>query len=128
LNILFFQVGLRRIAQGKWGNNNGQACIAPDYILVDESIASELVCDSSTDAPTTSIHWIFSTFVTDGLVIQVDTLKDIIEKFYGKDPKLSKDLSRIVNASHYSRLTKLLDDPRISSKIVHGGERDENKL
>jgi aldehyde dehydrogenase (NAD+) len=105
LNILFFQVGLRRIAQGKWGNNNGQACIAPDYILVDESIASELVCDSSTDA-----------------------LKDIIEKFYGKDPKLSKDLSRIVNASHYSRLTKLLDDPRISSKIVHGGERDENKL
>ncbi|KAG0556688.1 hypothetical protein KC19_11G071900 [Ceratodon purpureus] len=94
------KVGLRRIAQGKWGNNNGQACISPDYILVDESIASELV----------------------------DALKDIIEKFYGKDPKMSKDLARVVNASHYSRLTNLLDDPRVSSKIVHGGERDESNL
>lgn len=62
------------------------------------------------------------------LVLQVDTLKDIIEKFYGKDPKTSKDLARIVNASHYSRLTKYLDDPRVSSRVVHGGERDESKL
>ena len=38
-----FQVSLRRIAYGKWGNNYGQACIAPDYLLVDESIASEVV-------------------------------------------------------------------------------------
>ena len=38
-----FQVSLKRIAYGKWGNNNGQACIAPDYLLVDESIASEVV-------------------------------------------------------------------------------------
>ena len=59
---------------------------------------------------------------------QVDTLKDTIEKFYGKDPKLSKDLSRIVNASHFLRLSNLLDDPRVSSKVVHGGERDEKKL
>lgn len=60
--------------------------------------------------------------------LQVDTLKDTMEKFYGKDPKLSKDVSRIVNASHFSRLLNLLDDPRVSPKVVHGGERDENKL
>lgn len=38
------QVAARRICVGKWGSNNGQACIAPDYILVEENIASKLVC------------------------------------------------------------------------------------
>ncbi|XP_073385182.1 aldehyde dehydrogenase family 3 member H1 isoform X2 [Physcomitrium patens] len=94
------KVGLRRIAQGKWGNNNGQACISPDYILVDESIASELV----------------------------DNLKEIIETFYGKNPISSTNLSRIVNTKHYLRLISFLEDPQICSKIVHGGERDEKKL
>jgi aldehyde dehydrogenase (NAD+) len=28
---------------GKWGNNNGQACIAPDYILAEDSIAPRVV-------------------------------------------------------------------------------------
>lgn len=59
---------------------------------------------------------------------QVDTLKGVMEKFYGKDPKLSNDLSRIVNASHFSRISNFLDDPQVSSKIVHGGERDETQL
>lgn len=83
-----------------FGINNGQACIAPDYLLIDEIIASEVV----------------------------DTLIDVIETFYGKDPKTSQDLSRIVNTKHYSRLAGFLDDPKISSKIVHGGARDDNKL
>lgn len=34
----------------------------------------------------------------------------------------------MVNASHFARVAKLLDDPRVSSKVVHGGERDESKL
>lgn len=59
---------------------------------------------------------------------QVDTLKGVMGKFYGKDPKLSNDLCRIVNASHFSRISKLLDDPQVSSKVIHGGERDETQL
>jgi aldehyde dehydrogenase (NAD+) len=32
---------------GKWGNNNGQACIAPDYILAEDSIAPRVVNGSA---------------------------------------------------------------------------------
>lgn len=47
---------------------------------------------------------------------------------YGKDPLESNDLSRIVNFNHFNRLTKLLDDPSVSGKIVHGGQRDVSNL
>jgi hypothetical protein len=33
-----------RLTWGKWCANNGQACIAPDYLLVEESVLPELVC------------------------------------------------------------------------------------
>ena len=59
---------------------------------------------------------------------QVDALKCELDKFYGKNPLQSKDLSRIVNSNHYARLTKLLDEDKVSDKIVHGGERDISNL
>lgn len=55
-------------------------------------------------------------------------MKQELEKFYGKDPLESKDLSRIVNSNHFARLAKLLDDEKVSGKVVHGGERDKTKL
>lgn len=58
----------------------------------------------------------------------MDALKTELESFYGKNPLESKDLSRIVNSNHFARLTKLLDDDKVSGKIVHGGEKDETKL
>ena len=33
----------RRILVGKFGSNDGQACIAPDYVLVEEHLAPKLV-------------------------------------------------------------------------------------
>ncbi|CAD6257861.1 unnamed protein product [Miscanthus lutarioriparius] len=36
-------VAVKRIVVGKWGCNNGQACIAPDYIITTKSFAPELV-------------------------------------------------------------------------------------
>lgn len=59
---------------------------------------------------------------------QVDAFKFSLEKFYGKDPQESKDLSRIVNSNHFARLTRLLDDDKVSDKVVHGGQRDEKQL
>ncbi|XP_008781593.2 aldehyde dehydrogenase family 3 member H1 [Phoenix dactylifera] len=94
------KVAARRIAVGKWGCNNGQACIAPDYIITTKSFAP----------------------------ILVDSLKRTLEKFYGEDASESKDLSRIVNADHFKRLTSLLDDEKVSGKIVHGGQQDEKHL
>lgn len=94
------QVASRRIIVGKWGCNNGQACISPDYILTTKDFAPKLV----------------------------DALKHELDIFYGKDPLQSKDLSRIVNSNHYARLTKFLDEDKVSGKIVHGGERDKSNL
>lgn len=58
----------------------------------------------------------------------MDALKGELEAFYGKNPLLSKDLSRIVNSNHFARLIKLLDEDKVSSKIVYGGERDSANL
>jgi aldehyde dehydrogenase (NAD+) len=62
------------------------------------------------------------------VILQLDSLKHELEKFYGKNPLESKDLSRIVNSNHFARLTKLLDEDKVSGKIVHGGERDKSNL
>ncbi|KAF8404073.1 hypothetical protein HHK36_008950 [Tetracentron sinense] len=94
------QVTARRIIAGKWGSNNGQACIAPDYIITTKAYAPKLI----------------------------DALKCELEKFFGKDPLESKDLSRIVNSNNFARLTKLLDEDKVSGKIIHGGQRDETCL
>jgi len=61
-------------------------------------------------------------------VIQVETLKATIVEFYGEDASTSPDLTHIVNANHFRRITRLLDDPRTTEKIVHGGERNEQSL
>lgn len=58
----------------------------------------------------------------------MESLKQELERFYGKNPLESKDISRIVNANHFNRVTKLLDDDEVSSKIVHGGQKDKTKL
>ncbi|KAJ6391674.1 hypothetical protein OIU77_025610 [Salix suchowensis] len=94
------QIATRRIIIGKWGCNNGQACISPDYIITTKDCADKLV----------------------------DSLKKELDTFYGENPLESKDISRIVSSNHFSRLTKLLDDDKVSGKIVYGGERDEANL
>ncbi|VAI03146.1 hypothetical protein VPH35_072082 [Triticum aestivum] len=93
-------VAAKRIAVGKWGCNNGQACIAPDYIITTKAFVTELV----------------------------DSLKRVLERFYGEDPLQSADLSRIVNISHFGRLTKLIDDKEVATKIQLGGQTDQEQL
>ncbi|XP_009790112.1 aldehyde dehydrogenase [Nicotiana tabacum] len=94
------KVAVRRIIAGKWGCNNGQACISPDYIITTKENVPKLL----------------------------DAMKLELEKFYGNDPLKSGDISRIVNANHFHRLSKLLDDNKVVDKVVHGGQRDENNL
>jgi aldehyde dehydrogenase (NAD+) len=61
-------------------------------------------------------------------LLKVDVLKETIVEFFGKDPKTSKDLSRIVNQFHFKHLMDLLNDSRTLGKIVHGGEQDAANL
>jgi aldehyde dehydrogenase (NAD+) len=72
-------VAARRIVWGKF-YNAGQTCVAPDYVLVHQT-------------------------VEDGLLIR---LKETIQSFYGDDPRNSPDFGRIVNARHHRRLMKLI--------------------
>lgn len=58
----------------------------------------------------------------------MDALSSELEKFYGKDPIKSNDLSRIINSCHFARLTKLMDDEKISGKVVLGGQLDKTNL
>ncbi|KAI3464528.1 hypothetical protein Pfo_021191 [Paulownia fortunei] len=94
------KVAARRIISGKWGCNSGQTCVSPDYLVTTKEYASKLV----------------------------DALSSDLEKFFGKDPLQSNDLSSIINSRHFERLTKLLDDEKLSGKVVVGGQRDKSNL
>jgi aldehyde dehydrogenase (NAD+) len=74
----------RRIAFGKF-LNNGQTCIAPDYLLVEESIKDELITH----------------------------LRKQIQALFGDGNPIgesSKHYARIVNANHFQRVNDLLKD------------------
>jgi aldehyde dehydrogenase (NAD+) len=85
----------RRIAWAKF-MNAGQTCIAPDYVLVPERRKDELVS---------------------GIAANVG-------RFFGEDPRLSKDYGRIVSPRHLDRLTSYLEHGRVTL----GGERDRDAL
>ncbi|KAK4481306.1 hypothetical protein RD792_012191 [Penstemon davidsonii] len=94
------KVAVRRIISGKWGCNSGQTCVSPDYIITTKAFSAQLV---------------------DGLTSE-------LKKFYGKDPMQSNDFSSIINSRHFDRLTSLLDDEKVSGKVVFGGQRDKSNL
>lgn len=74
----------KRIAWGKF-INAGQTCIAPDYILVEESIHADFV----------------------------QALIKAVGELYGEDPARSPDYGRIVNQRQLDRLTGLLDSGQV---------------
>jgi len=82
--------------------NNGQTCVAPDYILVHKEVKDRLVME----------------------------LKTTIQKMY--DPKYegienSGDLARVVNDTNYERLKDLLEDALIKgAKLEFGGKNDSS--
>ncbi|XP_069730370.1 aldehyde dehydrogenase family 3 member A2-like isoform X2 [Phaenicophaeus curvirostris] len=78
-------VACRRITWGKY-MNCGQTCIAPDYILCDPSIQSQVV----------------------------DNIKATLKEFYGEDVKSSPDYERIVNKRHFQRILGLLEGQKIA--------------
>jgi len=73
------EVAARRIVWAKF-TNAGQTCVAPDYILVHESIEH----------------------------IFLEELKQTIIEFYGDSPEKSPDYGRIINNAHFQRLKALI--------------------
>jgi aldehyde dehydrogenase (NAD+) len=85
----------RRITWAKF-MNAGQTCIAPDYALVPEDRKDELVREIAAN----------------------------VSRFFGEDPRGSKDYGRIVAARHFDRLSIHLEHGR----ITFGGGRDRDSL
>ena len=89
-----------------WGKclNNGQVCIAPDYLLVEEEVASAFL----------------------------DHLQRHFKQMYGPTEMAqrdSNDRSRMVNLHHFDRVVHLIEDAKSKgAKVVTGGIWDRNSL
>ena len=85
-----------RIAWTKFANN-GQTCIAPDYLLVQEQIKDKLL----------------------------QHIKQKVQQFFGANPQASDDYARVVNQRHFARLQGYLDEAIAhGAKIIFGGDTD----
>lgn len=85
-----------------WGKcfNAGQTCIAPDYLLIHESMADEYVGE----------------------------LSQAINRFYGEDVQASDSFARIINDRHFDRIKGLLDDAVAKgATIAHGGQTNREE-
>lgn len=91
------EVAAKRIVWGKLVNA-GQTCVAPDYVLVEESIKDRFV----------------------------DYAKDAIHQFYGENIQASGDFGRIVNERQFDRLKEIID--REKGNILFGGHTDRQDL
>ncbi len=84
------------IAHGKF-INGGQTCVAPDYVLVPEELRQRLV----------------------------DQLRNVVQDFYGPDPKASPDFCRMVDDRAFGRLKGYIDAAvKGGATVAFGGESD----
>jgi aldehyde dehydrogenase (NAD+) len=94
------QASARKIAWGKF-LNNGQTCIAPDYLFIHEKV-----------------YFLF-----------LENLEIAVKEFYNSDNngiEKSPDFARIVNKKHFLRISNLLEDALgKGAKILFGGELNE---
>jgi aldehyde dehydrogenase (NAD+) len=85
-----------RVAWAKY-TNNGQICLAPDYVFVHESKKEEFIRKLTTN----------------------------IEKFYGTDARRSASYARIVNHRHFKRLEGYIEDAKDKGATLAYGGRTE---
>ncbi|WP_040279239.1 aldehyde dehydrogenase family protein [Psychroserpens damuponensis] len=84
---------VKKIIFGKF-LNAGQTCIAPDYVLINDTIKSE--------------------FIT--------SFKKHLKNFYTENPSMSHSFGRIVNQKHFERLHGYLEDAKSrNAEIIVGG-------
>jgi aldehyde dehydrogenase (NAD+) len=78
------KLAAKRIVWGKF-LNAGQTCVAPDYLLVEESVKEPLL----------------------------KYMQEYITHFFGEKPLNSEDYGKIVNQYHFERLNGLMHDGKI---------------
>lgn len=94
---------LKRAAQRiAWGKciNTGQTCVAPDYLLVHEDVAVDLVA-----------------------------LLDVyLHRYYGEDILANEDYPHMINRHHFDRVCGLIDNHNPHAVVALGGGRDASTL
>lgn len=94
------KLAAKRIAWAKF-INNGQVCIAPDYILINKKLKDKFL----------------------------KLLIEYIKKLYSDNPKNSKNYCRVVNRKHFLRLNSLIEDAKTNKGKIHfGGRKDVDQL
>lgn len=83
----------KRIVWGKF-LNAGQTCVAPDYVLVEQSVKAELL----------------------------NRMADCVHAFFGPDPLTNPAYPRIVNSAHFQRLVPLLAAGRLVTGGEHNAD------
>lgn len=78
------KTAVKRIALGKF-TNAGQTCIAPDYVLVHESIKEQFI----------------------------QSLTEAVKQMYGDDPSNSSDYGKIITRRRFDNLVKYLSQGKI---------------
>lgn len=76
----------------------GQTCVSPDYLLCTVEIQEKLIVE----------------------------FKRVLKEFYGENLQDNQDLSRIINARHFGRLRRMINETK--GKVAIGGSVDEYDL
>ena len=71
---------------------NGQACIAPEYIMCDKTIYPQLV----------------------------EEMKKVYKDFYTETPEKSESLGKMVNKRYAERIVKLINEPGEGAQLLYG--------
>ncbi len=88
-----------RLAWGKY-SNNGQICIAPDYVFVHEKKKDKFI----------------------------ELVAKKVKEFYSEDASQSESYSRMVNNRHFKRVKSYIDDAKEKgAKIEFGGQADSEQ-
>lgn len=91
------RVSAARIVFGKF-LNCGQTCVAPDYVVVHESIADSFIASCSRE----------------------------ILGMYGLGPLSAPDYGKIINRKHFDRLSGIMEE--VGDRCVFGGVTDPERL
>ena len=78
------RIAARRVVFGKF-LNCGQTCVAPDYVLCDQSVKEEFLS-----------------------LVKTETIQQ-----YGRDPLSGKDYGKIINEKHFFRICGLIDQSKV---------------
>ena len=92
------EIAAKRIVWGKFFNS-GQSCMAPNHIFVEKEIENQLV----------------------------EELKKFITIFYGKNPIISKNLSKL-QKKQFSRTSELLKRYKKEKRILFGGTCSKKRM